>query len=129
MRVFAKRKTCRFGRGRARRERDFVLLSMADTSPTSNTPSTARTARMTVMRHAAASQQSLAALRERPQSSAASGAEEACPPWLSPALTPEAVADPIEWRAALDGIILFLIGDEGYEGLFHKQLNHGVSRR
>ena len=36
------------------------------------TPSTARTARMNVMRHAASSQQSLAALRERPTSSSAS---------------------------------------------------------
>ena len=39
-----------------------------------------------------------------------------------PGAKPSSMPDPTEWRAALDGIILFLIGDEGYEGLFHKQL-------
>ena len=49
-------------------------------------------------------------------------ASASCPPWLSPALTPDAAASTVEWTAALDGLLLFFIGDDGYEGLFHKQL-------
>ena len=49
-------------------------------------------------------------------------ASASCPPWLSPALAPDAAASTVEWTAALDGLLLFFIGDDGYEGLFHKQL-------
>ena len=49
-------------------------------------------------------------------------APASCPPWLAPALTSDAASSAVEWTAALDGLLLFFIGDDSYEGLFHKQL-------
>ena len=54
--------------------------------------------------------------------SPAPAASASCPPWLAPALTPDAASSAVEWTAALDGLLLFFIGDDSYEGLFHKQL-------
>ena len=54
--------------------------------------------------------------------STAPAASTTCPPWLSPALTPDAATSTVEWTAALDGLLLFFIGDDSYKGLFYKQL-------